>query len=115
VHSTPLRWSSTGLTLAESVVLAICWISMTLKHRSDVRARACIKDVKSWPATGQRNWSERSRTLSVLLILPPMMTASSHIALDYVAYDGKSVHIRFQFTETGKIAASACRRSRKVA
>ena len=37
------------------------------------------------------------------------------VALDYVAYDGKPVHIRFQFTETGKIAASACRPSRKVA
>src|ERR1700739_3052597 len=35
------------------------------------------------------------------------------VALDYVAYDGKPVHIRFQFTETGKIAASACRPSRK--
>lgn len=37
------------------------------------------------------------------------------VALDDVAYDGRPVHIRFQFTETGKIAASACRLSRKVA
>ena len=36
------------------------------------------------------------------------------IALDYVAYDGRPVHIRFQFTDTGKIAASACRPSRRV-
>ena len=36
------------------------------------------------------------------------------IALDYVAYDGNPVQIRFQFTETGKIAASFCSR-RKVA
>ena len=37
------------------------------------------------------------------------------VTLDYVAYDGRPVHIRFQFTETGKIAASACRPGEKVA
>ena len=37
------------------------------------------------------------------------------IALDYVAYDGTPVHIRFQFTTSGKIAASVCRRSQKAA
>jgi hypothetical protein len=37
------------------------------------------------------------------------------VALDYVAYDGTPVHIRFQFTMSGKIAASVCRRSQKAA
>lgn len=37
------------------------------------------------------------------------------VALDYVAFDGRPVHIRFQFRETGKIAASACRPSQTVA
>ena len=62
MHSTPLRWSSIGLTLTERVVLAICWISMTLKHHSDVRARVFIKG-----------------------------GFKPGVALDYVAYDGRSV------------------------
>ena len=37
------------------------------------------------------------------------------VALDYLAYDGTPVLIRFQFTMAGRIAASVCRRSRKVA
>ena len=37
------------------------------------------------------------------------------VALDYIAYDGTPVHIRFQFTMAGKVAATVCRRSGKVA
>ena len=37
------------------------------------------------------------------------------IVLDYVAYDGAPVRMRFQFTEAGKIAASFCSRIRKAA
>ena len=37
------------------------------------------------------------------------------VALDYVAYDGTPVHMRFRFTMTGKIAASICSRIRKAA
>jgi hypothetical protein len=67
-----------------------------------------------------RYWStqlERAvpHAFSLIDIAPDDDGVKPGIALDYVAYDGKPVHIRFQFTKTGKIAASACRRSRKVA
>jgi hypothetical protein len=67
-----------------------------------------------------RYWStqlERAvpHAFSLIDLAPDDDGVKPGIALDYVAYDGKPVYIRFQFTKTGKIAASACRRGRKVA
>ena len=67
-----------------------------------------------------RYWSTRleravPHAFSLTDLAPDEDGIKPGVALDYVAYDGKPVHIRFQFTETGKIAASACRPSRKVA
>jgi len=67
-----------------------------------------------------RYWSTRleravPHAFSLTDIAPDDDGIKPGVSLDYVAYDGKPLRIRFQFTETGKIAASACRRSRKVA
>lgn len=67
-----------------------------------------------------RYWSSRleravPHAFSLTDLAPDEDGIKPGVALEYVAYDGRPVHIRFQFTDTGKIAASACRPSRTVA
>jgi hypothetical protein len=67
-----------------------------------------------------RYWSTRleravPQAFSLIDLAPDDDGVKPGIVLDYVAYDGTQVCMRFQFTKTGKIAASFCSRVRKVA
>ena len=67
-----------------------------------------------------RYWSTRleravPHAFSLADLAPDDYGVNPGIVLDYVAYDGTPVRMRFQFTKTGKIAASFCSRSRSVA
>src|SRR5262245_26173633 len=64
-----------------------------------------------------RYWSTRleravPHAFSLTDFVPDDEDVEPGLALDYVAYDGTPVHIRFRFTSTGKIAASVCNRIR---
>jgi hypothetical protein len=60
-----------------------------------------------------RYWSTRlpravTRAFSLTDLAVDGNGGEPRIVLDYVAYNGKPVRIRFQFTEDGKIAETAC-------
>ena len=62
-----------------------------------------------------RYWStqlERAvpQAFTVIELAPDDHGVRPGVALDYLAYDGTPVHIRFQLTMSGKIAASVCSR-----
>jgi hypothetical protein len=60
-----------------------------------------------------RYWSTRleravPHAFSVTELVPDDSGGKPGVVLDYVAYDGKPVHIRFQFTRAGKIEQTVC-------
>jgi SnoaL-like domain len=64
-------------------------------------------------------WSTRleravPQAFTLTHVVPDEDGVEPGIALDYVAYNGTPVHIRFRFTKAGKIAASVCSRGRKI-
>lgn len=60
-----------------------------------------------------RYWSMRlekavPHAFSLIELVPTGSDERPCIVLDYVAYDGKPVRTRFEFTKAGKIARTAC-------